>query len=70
MYFYAYPMRFKIMDEFLKDKRIDINNKQELQKWCTLLKCLEHDLVKAVLDIGPSAPRVNDYLFLNRKKIS
>ncbi|MGZ3885525.1 MAG: DUF3606 domain-containing protein [Bacteroidia bacterium] len=58
------------MENPFKDKHIDIGNKQELKKWCKLLRCLETDLVKAVIDIGPLANRVDDYLMLNRKKLN
>lgn len=53
----------------LSDKTIDIGRSSEIKKWCKLLNCLEKDLIKAVLEIGPAAHIVDDYLSLNRKKL-
>jgi hypothetical protein len=56
------------MEDFNKDHIIDIGNKKDVDVWCMKFNCDYTDLIKAVLNIGPLAGRVNDYLELNRKK--
>lgn len=58
------------MDTFDKNHLIDISKKEHIAQWCTKLNCEEADLIRAVMNIGPHAGRVNDYLELNRKKKS
>jgi hypothetical protein len=56
------------MENFSKEQLIDIGNKKDIDIWCTKFNCEDTDLIKAVLNIGPLAARVSDYLELNRKK--
>jgi hypothetical protein len=58
------------METLKQNDIIDISNQTEIEKWCAVLNCDKKDLIKAVIDIGPAANIVNDYLSLNRKKIS
>jgi len=52
----------------MRDLIIDIGKPAEIKKWCKTLNCDEKDLIKAVIEIGPLAHIVNDYLQLNRLK--
>jgi hypothetical protein len=58
------------MSNALRDQMIDIRDEHEVKKWCDLLNCTEEDLRKAVMQIGSSALIVDNFLFLNRKKIN
>jgi hypothetical protein len=54
----------------LRSQRIDIDHAQQVDYWCTTLNCGRSDLIDAVRKIGRSAKMVDDFLFLNRKKLS
>lgn len=56
------------MSNDLLDGKIELNNLQEIKKWCEQLNCCEEDLIDAVLKVGSSAKMVNVFLELNRKK--
>jgi hypothetical protein len=54
----------------MRDLKIDISKPSEIKKWCKALNCSERDLIKAIIEIGPVAHIVDDYLQLNRLKRS
>lgn len=56
------------LSEMDLSKHINLGDKEEIKMWSEKLKCIESDLIEAVLAIGGSVRRVNDFLILNRKK--
>ncbi|MDP2789420.1 MAG: DUF3606 domain-containing protein [bacterium] len=46
----------------LDNKRIDINDPQEVRNWCKSLGCTEAELKQAVNAVGTSAEKVREYL--------
>jgi len=46
----------------LDNKRIDINDPQEVRNWCKSLGCTESELKKAVNAVGTSAAKVREHL--------
>jgi hypothetical protein len=46
----------------LDNKRIDINDPQEVRNWCKSLGCTEAELKRAVNAVGTSAKKVREYL--------
>jgi len=46
----------------LDNKRVDINDPQEVRNWCNALGCTENELGQAVQAVGTSAEAVKDYL--------
>lgn len=57
-------------NEHLRDQHININEERELLYWSYTLECEKEDLVQAVIKIGTCAKMVDDYLIMNRRKIS
>lgn len=54
----------------LRQKKIEIDGKTSIRKWCEILDCKEKDLLEAINLIGNSAGAVDDYLYMNLKKRS
>lgn len=46
----------------LDNKRIDINDPQEVRNWCSSFNCTETELKNAVDQVGTSAKKVREYL--------
>lgn len=46
----------------LDNKRIDINDSNEVRNWCNSLGCTEGELKRAVKAAGTSAEKVREYL--------
>ena len=46
----------------LDNKRIDVNDPQEVRNWCKSLSCSEQELKEAVRAVGTSAEKVREYL--------
>jgi hypothetical protein len=44
------------------ENQIDINNQQEVKRWCSELQCNEMRLKNAVRAVGPSAEAVRKYM--------
>ncbi len=57
-------------NEHLRDQYINIKEEKELVYWSYMLECEKADLVSAVIKIGTCAKMVDDYLIMNRRKIS
>ncbi len=49
----------------LDNKRIDINDPQEIRNWCNSFGCTESELKQAVAAVGTSAKEVREYLKIN-----
>ena len=50
-------------------KHINITDREERRMWAMKIGCEEKDLIDAVMVVGSSVRVVDDYLFLNRKKL-
>lgn len=57
-------------NDHLRGQYINIKEERELMYWSYMLECERSDLVQAVFKIGTSAKMVDDYLILNRRKLS
>jgi hypothetical protein len=57
-------------NEHLRGQNINIHQSRELLYWSYTLACEQEDLIKAVLRIGTCAKMVDDYLIMNRRKLS
>lgn len=57
-------------NEHLRDQHINIKDDRELLYWSYMLECEKEDLINAVIKIGSCAKMVDDYLIMNRRKIS
>jgi hypothetical protein len=57
-------------NEHLRGQYINIKEERELLYWSYMLECEQRDIVQAVIKIGTSAKMVDDYLIMNRRKIS
>jgi hypothetical protein len=56
--------------ELKSEKKIVITDALSLKKWSAILNCEQADLIKALSAIGNSFRAVDDYLILNRQKLS
>lgn len=57
-------------NDHLRGQNININQTRELMYWSYMLECEKEDLVQAVIRIGTCAKMVDDYLIMNRRKLS
>lgn len=57
-------------NDHLRGQQININQTRELMYWTYMLECEKEDLVQAVIRIGTCAKMVDDYLIMNRRKLS
>jgi hypothetical protein len=57
-------------NEHLRGQNINIKEERELMYWSYKLECEKADIVQAVMKIGTCAKMVDDFLTMNRKKIS
>lgn len=57
-------------NEHLRGQCINIKEERELVYWSYVLECEKEDIVNAVIKIGTCAKMVDDYLIMNRRKIS
>jgi hypothetical protein len=57
-------------NDHLRGQYINIKEERELLYWSYMLECEKEDVVQAVIKIGTCAKMVDDYLTMNRKKIS
>lgn len=55
-------------NEHLRDQHINIYDQRELVYWSYVLQCDQEYIIHAVLKLGTSAKKVDDFLILNRLK--
>ena len=57
-------------NDHLRGQYINIKEERELLYWSHTLECEKNDVVQAVIKIGTDAKMVDDFLIMNRRKIS
>lgn len=57
-------------NDHLREQHINIQESREVMYWTYMLECEKEDLIQAVIKIGTNAKMVDDFLILNRRKLS
>lgn len=57
-------------NDHLRGQYINIKEERDVLYWTYMLECEREDLVRAVIKIGTHAKMVDDFLIMNRRKIS
>lgn len=57
-------------NDHLREQHINIQETREVMYWTYMLECEKEDLIQAVIKIGTNAKMVDDFLILNRRKLS
>ncbi len=67
---FSKKQKYTMPEPALKTEKIIISNTLTLKEWSRILDCEEKDLMKAIGAVGNSLQAVDDYLILNRQKLS